>query len=260
MRQQGRPCLVFPLFSLLGSVPFFSTFLTTAVETGPIAHAPKMPEVARLIERFAGELDAAEGDVLDLACGSGQNGLFVANRDAEIGSRNRKVVLLDRNIAEAVRRTADLPQAVRELVVHEEIDLETEDNPSPLPEEAYGAVLVFNYLHRPLIPNLRDSVKPGGIVLYKTFTWEHPAVGVRPSNPAFLLGPGELRDKLFVGWEVLDFFEGVVALDERATTDAGVASGGARRAAVSSIVCRKPPAPLADGASFSTRTSLPPEL
>lgn len=133
-------------------------------------------------------------------------------------------------------------------------DLETEENPSPLPKEAYGAILVFNYLHRPLIPDLRDSVKPGGIVLYKTFTWEHPSVGVRPSNPAFLLGPGELRDDLFAGWEVLDFFEGVVVLEDTANSDSGGVGGGARRAAVSSIVCRKPPASVSDGASVFTST------
>ncbi|CAM9932816.1 unnamed protein product, partial [Hapterophycus canaliculatus] len=187
--------------------------------------------------------------------------LFVAKRDAEKGRRNRKVVLLDRNIEEAVRRTADLPGAVRELLVHEETDLETKENPSPLPNEAYGAVLVFNYLHRPLIPNLRDSVKPGGIVLYKTFTWEHPSVGVRPSNPAFLLGPGELKDDLFAGWEVLDFFEGVVNVENTAeTADARGVAGGARQAAVSSIVCRKPPASVSAAVSASTRMPASAEL
>lgn len=70
-------------------------------------------------------------------------------------------------------------------------------------------------------------------MLYKTFTWEHPSVGVRPSNPAFLLGPSELKDALFAGWEVLHFFEGVEEVEDGAT--------GTRKAAVSSIVCRKPP-------------------
>lgn len=69
-------------------------------------------------------------------------------------------------------------------------------------------------------------------MLYKTFTWENPSVGVRPSNPAYLLGPGELKDELFAGWEVLHFFEGVEVVEDRAP--------GTRRAAVSSIVCRKP--------------------
>lgn len=115
---------------------------------------------------------------------------------------------------------------------HPQVDLETAENPSPLPREAYGAALVFNYLHRPLVPNLRDSIKPGGLVLYKTFTWEHPAVGVRPSNPAFLLDSGELKEELFAAWEVLHFFEGVEVVQDETT--------GTRRAAVSSIVCRKP--------------------
>lgn len=122
------------------------------------------------------------------------------------------------------------------LLACAQTDLETEENPSPLPKKAFGAVLVFNYLHRPLVDNLRDSVRPGGLVLYKTFTWQHPSVGVRPSNPAFLLGPGELKDEMFAGWEVIDFFEGVVVVEGTASAD----GGGVRRAAVSSIVCRKP--------------------
>ncbi|CAM9820049.1 unnamed protein product [Ectocarpus fasciculatus] len=132
-----------------------------------------------------------------------------------------------------------------------------EENPSPLPKEAFGAVLVFNYLHRPLVANLRDSVKPGGLVLYKTFTWQHPSVGVRPSNPAFLLGPGELKDDMFAGWEVLDFFEGVVVVEGNASPD----GSGVRRAAVSSIVCRKPlPAVVVVDRSDPTETSTPVEL
>lgn len=132
------------------------------------------------------------------------------------------------------------------FVCRSQTDLETVENPSPLPKEAFGAALIFNYLHRPLIPNLRDSIKPGGLVLYKTFTWEHPSVGVRPSNPAFLLGPGELKDDLFAGWEVLQFFEGVEVVEDTTSTDPGGGGGGGgdgsgRRAAVSSIVCRKPP-------------------
>lgn len=113
-----------------------------------------------------------------------------------------------------------------------QIDLETEENVSPLPKEAFGVVLVFNYLHRALVPNLRECVKPGGLVLYKTFTWEHPSVGVRPRNPAFLLGPCELKS-FFAGWEMLDFFEGI---EERAAPE----GGEVKRAAVSSILCRKP--------------------
>ncbi|CAM9636180.1 unnamed protein product [Ectocarpus sp. 12 AP-2014] len=244
MGQRSATCLL----SFLALVVVRSSF-------GRENHPIMMPPVAELVRQFMSELDAVEGDVLDLACGSGQNGLFVAQSDQDKGRRNRKVVLLDRNIGEAVRRTAKLPEATRELVVHQETDLETEENPSTLPEEAFGAVLVFNYLHRPLVANLRDSVKPGGLVLYKTFTWQHPSVGVRPSNPAFLLGPGELKDEMFAGWEVIHFFEGVVVVEGTASAD----GGDVRRAAVSSIVCRKPVPAVVDK-SVPTETSTPVEL
>lgn len=76
MRQQRRCFPVAPLVWVLGSVPFFATSILfcSAIRTCPTANEHNMPEVASLIQRFAGELDATEGDLLDLACGSGQNG------------------------------------------------------------------------------------------------------------------------------------------------------------------------------------------
>ena len=96
------------------------------------------------------------------------------------------------------------------------------------------------------MPNLRESVKPGGLVLYKTFTWEHPSVGVKPSNPSFLLGPSELKDELFAGWQVLHFFEGIEVFEDATSSNSSSSSSSSssKRAAVSSIVCRKPSSPI----------------
>lgn len=126
-----------------------------------------------------------------------------------------------------------LPQRLRH-----QVDLETKENPSPLPTEAFGAALVFRYLHRPLMPNLRNSIKPGGLVLYETYTWEHPYLGGRPRNPAFLLGSCELKE-MFPGWEVLHFFEGTEG----------------RTRAVSRIVCRKPAASILPASSSCSPSS-----
>ncbi len=52
-------------------------------------------------------------------------------------------------------------------------------------------VLVFNYLHRPLMPAIRAAVKPGGRIVYETFTARQAERG-HPKNPAFLLNDGEL--------------------------------------------------------------------
>lgn len=57
--------------------------------------------------------------------------------------------------------------------------------------EEYGTVLVFNYLHRPLVPALVRALRPAGVLLYETFTIRQRERG-HPRNPAFLLADGEL--------------------------------------------------------------------
>ena len=97
----------------------------------------------------------------------------------------------------AIDRNEDAIAAVRDTAAHaqlrvgaEVVDLETEPPPS-LGESLYDAILVFNYLHRPLFPALRAALKPGGRIFYETFTKAQATRG-HPRNPAFLLDEGEL--------------------------------------------------------------------
>ena len=72
------------------------------------------------------------------------------------------------------------------------MDLET--NPPPdLGHARYIAVLSFNYLHRPLFPALRHALEPGGRLFCETFTTAQATRG-KPTNPDFLLRPGELGE------------------------------------------------------------------
>ena len=66
-----------------------------------------------------------------------------------------------------------------------------EDGPWPFAGRQFGAVIVTNYLWRPLLPLLVDSVAPGGVLIYETFASGNETVG-RPARPDFLLQPGEL--------------------------------------------------------------------
>ncbi len=77
-------------------------------------------------------------------------------------------------------------------------------------------VLVFRYLHRPLFPAIVRALVPGGVLLYETFTRAHAAVRRKPSNPDFLLAPGELR-VLVEGLEILEAREGEVDGDQVAS-------------------------------------------
>ena len=68
-----------------------------------------------------------------------------------------------------------------------------ENGPWPFAGRRFDAVVVTNYLWRPLMPVLLDSLAPGGVLIYETFTQGNETVG-KPSRPDFLLRPGELLD------------------------------------------------------------------
>ena len=72
----------------------------------------------------------------------------------------------------------------------EAFDLEGGDR--RLPTAGADVIVVVHYLHRPLFPGLIEALRPGGVLVYETFTQAQAARG-KPTNPAFLLAPGELR-------------------------------------------------------------------
>lgn len=142
-----------------------------------------------------GLLRAAQaGPVLDVACGDGRNGLYLAQRGARVllvDQRDEALSVLD--------RLGGLPNAQ-----FQPMDLESGPPPG-FPRQYFGAVLVFRYLYRPLIPILRDCLVPGGMLLYETYMLGQERHG-RPRNTNHLLRPGELLD-WFGDWEVLEHFE-----------------------------------------------------
>lgn len=126
--------------------------------------------------------------MLDLACGTGRHArLFLG--------RGLAVVAVDRE-----------PQAIAGARFVQ-ADLE-DGSPWPLPGEQFQGIVVTNYLHRPLFQLLRASLAPGGVLIYDTFMLGNEKFG-RPSNPAFLLRPGELRSA-FAELVELGFEEGPV--------------------------------------------------
>lgn len=112
--------------------------------------------------------------MLDLACGSGRHVRWFAGRGCRVTAIDRDAAAL-----EGLRDTAEVVVA----------DLEA--GPWPLPGRRFDAVIVTNYLWRPLFPSLVDSVDAAGVLIYETFAVGNETVG-RPSNPQFLLLPGEL--------------------------------------------------------------------
>jgi rhodanese-related sulfurtransferase len=124
------------------------------------------------------------GKVLDVACGRGRHALLLASAGFEVHAIDR-----DPDAIAFVRATAE---RLGLKLGAEVVDLEA-DPPPDLRSSAYDAVMVFNYLHRPLFPALRAVVKTGGRIFYETFTTRQAERG-HPRNPAFLLKDGELEE------------------------------------------------------------------
>jgi SAM-dependent methyltransferase len=130
------------------------------------------------VVRFA-NLVPGRGDVLDLACGTGRHTrLFLA--------RGHRVVAVDRDLS----GVADLGEHTRLERVETDLEVET---PFALDGRRFAAVVVTNYLYRPLMPSLVDAVDADGVFVYETFSVGNEHLG-RPKNPDFLLRPGELLD------------------------------------------------------------------
>lgn len=172
-------------------------------------------EPSALLVRYGDLLSGdLSGPVLDLACGECHNGIFVAQQGAE-------VICCDR----AAERLAEARRIAGEAgvkVTTWEVDLEV-SGVDPLPEETYGAILVFRYLHRPLIPSIRRALRRGGLLFYETFTAVQAGFG-RPHSPHHLLQEGELLS-WFGDWEIIHHSEGIQENPMRA---------------IAQIVCRKP--------------------
>lgn len=137
--------------------------------------------------RWAGEV--RNGPVLDLACGSGRHARYFRDLGYEVAALDREPVSL-------------------EEVSFVKADLE-DGSPWPLEGRRFGAIVVTNYLHRPLFPKIAASLDEGGLLVYETFMLGNERFG-KPSNPAFLLKPGELK-AAFSSLTVLAFEEGEVS-------------------------------------------------
>jgi 2-polyprenyl-3-methyl-5-hydroxy-6-metoxy-1,4-benzoquinol methylase len=143
-------------------------------------HAPDQP-AAWVIENVGFIRDG--GRVLDVACGRGRNAVFLARSGFS-------VVAIDRR-EEAIRELLLWAHATGVAVDARVLDLEADV--VPIEKDHFDAVVVINYLYRPLIPTLIESLAPNGVLIYETFTIGQALRG-HPRNPAYLLQDRELRE------------------------------------------------------------------
>lgn len=146
------------------------------------------------VRRFAPLIEEG-GRVLDLACGGGRHARFLLER-------GHPVTAIDRD----TDPLADL--AGREGLAIIRHDLEA-GLPWPFAPGAFAGVVVANYLHRPLFPDLLAAIAPGGVLIYETFARGNERYS-RPRNPAHLLEEGELSRLVAGRLTVVAFEQGIV--------------------------------------------------
>ena len=127
------------------------------------------------VQRWA-PLVPAGGSVLDVACGGGRHALLFAASGHPVDAVDR-----DPAVIAALAGQSGISALCADI----------EMGSWPYAGRQFAAVVVTNYLHRPLFPALLAALAPGGVLIYETFAQGNEAYG-RPANPDFLLQRGEL--------------------------------------------------------------------
>ena len=163
--------------------------------------------------------------VLDVACGRGRHARLFADRGC-------RVLAVDRD-AEALAALAGV-----DGIQTQQADLE--DAPWPFAPGSFDAVVVTNYLHRPQFPHLAAALRPGGVLIYETFMLGNARFG-KPSNPGFLLRPGELLEAFSGVLAVAGFEQGEAGRPPRAVVQRiCVVQGAAEASALPAETLAKP--------------------
>ncbi|MGH8501692.1 MAG: class I SAM-dependent methyltransferase [Gammaproteobacteria bacterium] len=136
------------------------------------------PQPARVLRDMA-HLLPASGRALDLACGLGANGLFMARRGLSVDAYDLSTVVVDKLNDLARRDNLSLAASCRD-VEH-----------TPPASESFDVVVVSYFLSRPLMRALTEALRPHGLLFYQTFIRDSIDVS-GPANPAYRLDSNEL--------------------------------------------------------------------
>lgn len=186
------------VLSAAGVAPVYDLAGGMAVWQGPRDFAPRPIDgpAGWLLENV--DLLRRGMRVLDVAAGRGRHALLLAGAGFTVTAVDRDAAAMERLGDIAARLAWPLTASARDL----------ESGEVDLGDKAYDLVIVTHYLHRPLFPVLLRALAPGGVLVYETFTTAQALRG-RPTNPAFLLEPGELP-RLVAPLEVIRSREGEV--------------------------------------------------
>jgi tellurite methyltransferase len=173
-----------------------------AAETPPAEPASIVRELLPLLPR---------GPALDIACGTGRHALVLAARHQHVTAVDWSGAGLDRLETQAlaarisVQRISSIEKTSKPL--HGGIALMQADlQRAELTENSFELILCLQYLQRSLFPQLSCALRPGGVLLFETYTRAQLEFAGGPRNPEYLLGAGELRDA-FPGLRVIFYRE-----------------------------------------------------
>lgn len=173
------------------------------------AHDRPSPWVARFLP-----LVPAGGRILDVAAGGGRHTRLAR-------ARGFAATAVDIDVAALADLRAD---RMAEIVA-----TDLEGGPWPFGGREFAGVIATNYLHRPLLPTLVAAVADGGALIYETFAEGNEALG-KPSNPNFLLKPGELLEAVRGRLTVVAYEHGKIEAPRPAVIQRIAAVRGARTA------------------------------
>lgn len=150
-------------------------------------------EPSALLVRFSDFLPHA-GLALDLACGCGRNTLYLARQGLAATGVDRSLKSLSVGREEAFRSGIQASFVQADLTRF------------ALPANVLSVVICFKYRNREFYPSIRAALRPGGLLIYETYTREHGFYGLKPRNPEHLLERNELY-QAFSDWEIIYYRE-----------------------------------------------------
>ncbi len=140
------------------------------------------------------------GEALDIAMGTGRNALYLASLGFRVTGVDLSAVAVEKCRQKAERLGLSIEALVADLEHH------------PFPTGEYDLIVNFYYLQRSLAPQIIAALKPGGVLVFESFTIDQLQFGWGPKSPDHLLHPGELG-QMFTALKTLLYHEGVIEGD-----------------------------------------------
>ncbi len=150
----------------------------------------------------------ARGKALVLAMGEGRNAIFLAENGFDVDGCDISEIAVEKSKLLAKRNNVQLNAFVADLEKYK------------IPTNKYDLITCIYYTQKNLIPQIKDGLKKGGMVLFETYTIDQLKYGTDapgPKNPAYLLKHNELLD-LFRDFHILYYREGEIAPDKSVTS------------------------------------------